>query len=69
VGAGKRSRQTVRKYLQDLDGFVRSLERHETEVVVGSVSPDAVNLWFADQEERGNSPNSVACRVMLALAI
>jgi len=69
VGAGKRSQQTVRKYLQDLDDFVRSLERHEIEVVLGSVTPDAVNLWIADQEERGNSPHSVAGRVMLALAI
>ena len=69
VGAGKRSQQTVRNYLQDLDDFVRSLERHEIEVVLGSVSPDAVNLWIADQEERGNSPHSVAGRVMLALAI
>ena len=69
VGAGKRSQQTVRNYLQDLDDFVRSLERHEIEVVLGSVSPDAVNLWIADQEERGNSPHSVAGRAMQALAI
>ena len=64
VGAGKRSQPTVRKYLHDVDDFVRSLERHEIEVVLGSFTPDAVNLWIADQEERGNSPHSVVARVI-----
>ncbi|MBV9599394.1 MAG: tyrosine-type recombinase/integrase [Chloroflexi bacterium] len=64
TGAGKRSENTVHKYLQDLDDFVRSLERHGLEPVLGSVTPDAVNLWIADQDERGNSPHSVAGRVI-----
>lgn len=63
VGAGKRSEKTVHKYLQDFDDFVRSLERHGVEPILGSITPDAVNLWIADQEERGNSPHSVAGRV------
>src|SRR5262245_31483357 len=45
-GAGKQSEKTVRKYLQDLDDFVRSLERHEMEVVLGLVTPNAINLWI-----------------------
>jgi integrase/recombinase XerD len=64
VGAGKRSESTVHKYLQDFDDFVRSLERHGVEPVLGSVTPDAVNQWIADQDARGNSPHSVAGRVI-----
>jgi Phage integrase, N-terminal SAM-like domain len=64
AGTGKRSEKTVRKYLQDLDDFARSLERHGLEPVLGSVTPDAVNLWVADQESRGNSPHSIAGRVI-----
>ena len=64
AGTGKRSEKTVRKYLQDLDDFVRSLERHGLAPVLGSVTPDAVNLWVADQERRANSPHSIAGRVI-----
>jgi site-specific recombinase XerD len=64
AGTGKRAEKTVRKYLQDFDDFVRSLERHGLEPVLGSVTPDAVNLWVGDQEGRGNSPHSIAGRVI-----
>jgi site-specific recombinase XerD len=54
----------VRKYLQDLDDFIRSHERHGLELTLGSLTPDAVNQWVSDQETRGNSAHSLASRLI-----
>jgi site-specific recombinase XerD len=62
-GTRKLSRASVRKYEQTLEDFIRSLERHAIAPVLGELTPDNVALWQRDQEERGNSPHSVASRV------
>ena len=64
TGPNKRAAKTVRKYLQDLDDFLRALERHDLPLVLGSLTPDAVSLWTEDQEARGNSPHSITGRVI-----
>lgn len=63
-GPNKLSGATVRKYLQDLEDFYRTLLKHGIEPVLGSVTPDAVSVWTADQEARGNVQDSIAARVI-----
>lgn len=67
-GTWKLSRSSVRKYEQTLEDFIRSLERHGIATVLGGLTPDNVALWQRDQEERGNSPHSIASR-MYALKV
>ncbi len=64
TGPNKLSPATVRKYLQDLEDFLRALVKHGIAPVLGSVTPDAVSVWTADQEARGNAPDSIAVRVI-----
>ncbi len=64
TGARKLSPFSVRKYDQTLEDFMRSLERHGIAAVLGELTPDNVALWQRDQEQRGNSPHSVANRVV-----
>jgi site-specific recombinase XerD len=63
-GPNKLSPRTQRKYMQDLRDFLRSVEKHEMEAVLGSVTPASVSLWTGDQEERGNVVDSIAVRVI-----
>ena len=62
-GTRKLSRASVRKYEQTIEDFIRSLDRHGIATVLGELTPDNVALWQRDQEERGNSPHSIAGRV------
>jgi integrase/recombinase XerD len=64
TGPNKLAAKTVRKYLQDVDDFLRSLDRHDQPLVLGSVTPDAVTQWTEEQEARGNSPHSITGRVI-----
>ena len=64
AGPNKLAVKTVRKYMQDLDDFLRSLERHGLPLVLGSVTADALSQWTGDQEARGNSPHSITGRVI-----
>src|SRR5579859_2368302 len=63
-GPNKVAEKTVRKYFQDIDDFLRSMERHGVPLVLGSLTPDSVSLWAEDQEARGNSPHSITGRVI-----
>lgn len=63
-GTRKLSPFSVRKYDQTLEDFIRSLERHGTPGILGELTPDNVAVWQRDQELRGNSPHSIAGRVI-----
>jgi integrase/recombinase XerD len=62
-GTRKLSRSSVRKYEQTLTDFIRSLERHGIPTLLGELTPDNVAIWQRDQEQRGNSPHSIAGRI------
>jgi integrase/recombinase XerD len=64
TGTRKLSPFSVRKYDQTLEDFIRSLERHGIEPVLGELTVDNVALWQRDQQERGNSPHSISSRVI-----
>lgn len=54
---------TLDKYRKSLASFFRSLERAGEPVVLGSVTPFAVNRWVTEQRERGLSEEGIASRL------
>jgi site-specific recombinase XerD len=68
MGYGARGRKlsmsSVDKYDFCLLDFIRSLERHGIEPVLGALTPDHVAVWQDDQEGRGNSAHGIASRVV-----
>jgi site-specific recombinase XerD len=60
----KMSIPSVNKYDFSVLDFLRSLERHGIEPVLGGLTPDNVATWQQDQENRGNSPHGIASRII-----
>jgi site-specific recombinase XerD len=63
-GPSKLAGKTVRKYVQDLDAFIDCLVAQGLEPVLGSLTPDAIARWTAEQEQRGNTGATIAGRVI-----
>jgi integrase/recombinase XerD len=57
------SSETVIKYNSTLLSFVRFLERQGEELVLGSLTPGAVNAWVNEQRTAGRSEDGVASRL------
>lgn len=54
---------TLEKYRKSLNAFIRSLERNGDPVVLGSLTPQAVNRWVTEQRKEGRSEDGIASRL------
>jgi site-specific recombinase XerD len=54
---------TLEKYGKSLRSFLRSLERNADALVLGSLTPQAVNRWVTEQRKEGRSEDGIASRL------
>jgi|GEM_PF-2000854 len=61
--AEQASQETIEKYRKSIASFLRSLDRHQEPLELGSLTPSNVNRWVTDQRKEGLSEDGIASRL------